>query len=492
MADEEAKKEEVTAAGTAKQEPAPIAEPVSAPEMMAAELPPAVGPDFSNPTPIAAAPSEPVSAAPAPLPALPPLAEVDAARIAPGIILPVQPLDQTPVSAAAPPAQEPAPPVPPEPLIIAPEVAGPGQQHSIDADIANILKEVKLPERRGEAPKRAIEHQAPAFGALPSMDTSPFGAGPQEDTSLAGMQAPKIPPVMPEKPSESAQSPVQALHTMKTDAQEFFRQTKMSVIRAAAMKQDKKASDKPAAALSAPHAPRQTGRIVLLLALLLACGAAVVFGMSLLNGRAGNPPPTPAQYIFAESQTSLSIDDQSASALKQTLLALMGRQNSIGSITQIIPTTAGSSTTGTQSATLTQFFTALGISPPPDLMRALSDQFFFGVHAADVPSPVFIIPVTSYDHAFAGMLAWEPTMDSDLSPLFAGVPPLVPAQNGALPAERTFQDLVMRNYDVRALENDNGSVVLYYSFPTPELLVISGSPYTFPEVLSRLQAERKL
>ena len=111
--------------------------------------------------------------------------------------------------------------------------------------------------------------------------------------------------------------------------------------------------------------------------------------------------------------------------------------------------------------------------------------------SSDQVPVLFVIPVTSYDHAFAGMLAWEPTMDSDLSPIFASVPMTTTDSNG-LPVQRTFQDSVMRNYDVRELTDDSGNVVLYYSFPTPNILVIAESTYSFTEILSRLQAEREL
>ena len=89
------------------------------------------------------------------------------------------------------------------------------------------------------------------------------------------------------------------------------------------------------------------------------------------------------------------------------------------------------------------------------------------------------------------MLAWEKTMNADLSPVFTQVPMLKTDSNG-LPVSRTFEDVVMNNYDVRALKDDSGAVQLYYSFPRPNILVIGESTYTFGEVLSRLQSARKL
>jgi len=135
--------------------------------------------------------------------------------------------------------------------------------------------------------------------------------------------------------------------------------------------------------------------------------------------------------------------------------------------------------------------TALGANPPDDLVRALSSDFFFGVHTVDTEAPLIVVPVLSYDHAFAGMLAWEPTMNAGLAPVFTAVSAQTTDASG-LPVARTFSDVVMRNYDVRALKDDSGNIVMYYSFPTQNILIIAESPYTFTEVLSRLQAQRKL
>jgi hypothetical protein len=121
----------------------------------------------------------------------------------------------------------------------------------------------------------------------------------------------------------------------------------------------------------------------------------------------------------------------------------------------------------------------------------VGSDFFFGLHVVDKNAPVLVIPVTNYDRAFAGMLAWEGTMNGDLSPAFTPVPATVLDSNG-IPSQRLFADDVMRNYDVRELKDDSGQVQLYYSFPNPNLLIIAESPYSFPELLSRLQSVRRL
>ena len=75
--------------------------------------------------------------------------------------------------------------------------------------------------------------------------------------------------------------------------------------------------------------------------------------------------------------------------------------------------------------------------------------------------------------------------------MFTPVSTQTSGANG-LPAVRSFEDTVMRNYDVRALKDDSGQIQLYYSFPTRNVLIIAESPYSFSEILSRLRADRKL
>ena len=89
------------------------------------------------------------------------------------------------------------------------------------------------------------------------------------------------------------------------------------------------------------------------------------------------------------------------------------------------------------------------------------------------------------------MLGWEDVLNADLAPVFTSVSNLITDSNG-IPSKRTFRDLVMRNHDVRALIDDAGEIQLYYSFPSQRMLVIAESPYSFTEILDRLQAGQKL
>ena len=229
----------------------------------------------------------------------------------------------------------------------------------------------------------------------------------------------------------------------------------------------------------------------------LILGSAALAGVYfVMSERSETPSGTlGSSILFSETTFSLPLESDSSLELKRLLSqARTSGSATLGSITHIVPTIRKTTTEGAsieRGATLEEFLTALGTRAPADLVRALSSDFFFGIHTVDENAPLLVIPVFSYERAFAGMLAWEQTMNADLSPVFATVPPQVIGPSG-LPESRRFEDVIMRNYDVRALKDDAGVIQLFYSFPTRSVLIIGESPYSFTEILSRLRAERKL
>jgi hypothetical protein len=347
-------------------------------------------------------------------------------------------------------------------------------------DIAKILQSVKLPERRDFKAAADIKAVVPEVLKEPE----PAKSAPDQAT--------------PQRTGQDASSTVTPFRTLKDDLQSIVRDQKISLVRAVSLEEDKKRGQEHLAPEQQEMRSRKSKRtfgILFASGIFIILGAAALFGVYYVaQQQAGVPTPPQSSILFAEQTVAFPLDDQSGQNLKNELAQARTKQlGSLGSITRVVPTimaTSSNGQTGEVPATLAQFFSALGMNPPQELMNAIGPQFFFGFHVVDTNAPLFVIPVTSYDHAFAGMLAWEPTMDQDLSPVFTSVSPTI-VENG-IPQQRTFQDEVLRNYDVRELTDDQGNIVLYYSFPTPDLLVIAQSPYSFTEILSRLQAEREL
>ena len=378
----------------------------------------------------------------------------------------------------------------PEPITSpqpAPQTPGPAKPETVSEkgasnDIEHILETIKLPERRdfkGAADTKKFEVIVPKE----EEQVTPVLVTPANAAAGA---------------SERSSSIVSPLRTLKDDLQSIVREQKISLVRAVSLEEEKRHGQEH---LEPEQKEIRTKRSRRTLGIIFAAGIFVILGGGALFGvfyvaqqQAAVPAPPQSSILFAEQTVTFPLDNQSAQSLKNELSQARTKQlGSLGSITRVIPTVAATSTGGSAQAvpaTLAQFFSALGMNPPEELLSAIGPQFFFGFHIVDTNAPLFVIPVTSYDHAFAGMLAWEPTMDQDLAPVFTSVSPTTEV-NG-LPVQRTFEDEVLRNYDVRELTDDQDNVVLYYSFPTPDILIIAQSPYSFTEILSRLQAEREL
>lgn len=356
-------------------------------------------------------------------------------------------------------------------------------------DIAQILKEVKLPERN--------------TATIPG--EKPIAKAPERvfDTTLGSHTEENATPVTPPQPVVTAhsQSDVVPVHTLKDDLQEIVRDKKISVVRAAALEADKQRPRQE----TEEERPRSRVRGILFgIVMLCILGAAALGAVWYVQHQreATSPDTQPPSLLFSEQTFSFSLsgptpesEPPSAREIKSRIAANKGSAGlTLGAIARIVPTVATTQEDGTPSqrpATAKEFLTAIGSGAPDELVQALSDEFFFGIHTVDMNAAVFVFEVSSYEHAFAGMLSWEKTISAGLSPIVSLVPTTIISETGST-TPNDFLDLVMRNYDVRALRDETGAVALYYSFPTRHTLIVAESPYSFAEILARLRATRRL
>lgn len=288
-----------------------------------------------------------------------------------------------------------------------------------------------------------------------------------------------------------------SLHTLKDDLQHVVQENKISYVRAIALEEEKRhriEKRTPPRVRASKHSLFTLFIVILLFGTgALALGAVYV----ITNQRAvQSNAALQSNILFAEQKVPFPIDNEAPGDVRRILAsARTSNALTLGAILQIEPvTTVTDPISGSVSATpitFGAFLTALGTRAPAELARALGDDFFFGIHTVDENAPVIIVPVRSYERAFAAMLEWEPYINADLDPLFTGLSAQATGPDG-VPIAREFADTVMRNYDVRALKDDSGTIQLYYSFPTRNILIIAESPFSFTEVLSRLRADRRL
>ncbi len=364
----------------------------------------------------------------------------------------------------------------------------------IGQDMSKILKDIKLPEKRSFATPSGERKIVPTRAEQDAKKLDDILSAQITENTFAPAPAEPIPlPVVPDQNMFHEDMEISSVHTLKQDLQHVVQEQKMSVVKAVALEQEKKS--RMDRIVEAPRPPSRAPAIILSSFIFLLLGLGALGGVYYVAAVQSAPGPSPvdSSLVFAEQTADFPLIDDSQS-LRTQLARARTSGGTLGSLMHIIPVTSNTDAAGNvsqQPATIAEFFDALSIEPPENLMRAFGDDFFLGIHTVDKNAPIIVVKVVSYDRAFDGMLSWEKNMNGDLSPLFNAVPRLVMGSDG-IQVERPFSDVVMRNYDVRALKDNDGVIQLYYSFPTRDLLIIAESPYTFTEILSRLQAGRRL
>lgn len=448
----------------------PPAQPAVPPKPAGAAFPP------GTPEPIIIEDPVPVPANPKPTQPVP--------SVPPPTPIPPAPMpDPAPVS--TPPAPTPAsvpktvtPSVPEKPA------ASPTVSDSMQTDMSKILGGIKLPERHNQLKEEPAPQQ--------KYDTALADPTREMPHAVLGFTPPEQPAGAPESTHDS----VGSLHTLKDDLQHVVQANKISYVRAVALEEEKRHQIEERSPV--PKVNRRSMFTLFIVVLLVGTGllalGAVFMVMQQRTGESN--AALRSNILFAEQSVPFPIDNEAAGDIKRTIASARSSSAiTLGAILQVLPVkTVTDPDTGQTTGSpvpFGEFLTAIGTRAPAELARALEDEFFFGIHAVDENAPVIIIPVTSYERAFAAMLEWEPYMNADLEPLFTVLPPQATGPNGSV-VERKFEDTVMRNYDVRALKDDSGMIQLYYSFPTRNVLIIAESPYSFNELLSRLRADRRL
>lgn len=128
-----------------------------------------------------------------------------------------------------------------------------------------------------------------------------------------------------------------------------------------------------------------------------------------------------------------------------------------------------------RNATAQEFFGHLQTTLMPRAIRALHPEFIIGSIATTRNEPFILIRSDNFDTLFAGLLAWEPSMQQELAPLF-GAPRL---------DETAFSDAVRNNKSIRILRNSDDEEVLLYSFINERTVIITASSDALAQLIGR-------
>ena len=169
--------------------------------------------------------------------------------------------------------------------------------------------------------------------------------------------------------------------------------------------------------------------------------------------------------IQAESTQTIPIDQKNPiTSISKAVLASASAP--LGSIVNLIPTGANGLVIATSSA----FFSAINIPLPTQVGLSLDGTYMFGTIISNPNHPFIILGVSSFENAFAGMLAWEKSMRGDFGNFIDIDHPgeaLVPT------APETFTDTTIANQDVREIINASSTPLLLYAFVGTTKLIIA-------------------
>ena len=204
--------------------------------------------------------------------------------------------------------------------------------------------------------------------------------------------------------------------------------------------------------------------------------------------------------IFTDDEKELEITNLSSRQILNELNAIKDRTNiTVGRVRNIFITESFIDEEGLSKRTLVgagNFLNAIDAQISTSFLRSLAPEFMVGVHVFDGNQPFIILRTSFYENAFAGMLGWERNIKEDLFPLFepAEINVALTATTTSIQAvaPRTFSDLVIKNKDTRAIRNENGKIILLYSFIDKNTIIITTNENTFSEVFTRLTSSRTL
>lgn len=154
-----------------------------------------------------------------------------------------------------------------------------------------------------------------------------------------------------------------------------------------------------------------------------------------------------------------------------------------------------------KSINFNEFLLNLEIPAPYELVKNLENEFSFGAHSAseNQNNPVLILKTKDFNSAYINMLKWEKSILNDLNPIILFDNPIIfidenlsaattitASSSPDTPKITDFYDKIINNLDIRVLEKENKTILLY-GFFAEKYLIITTSEETFKNIINRLK-----
>lgn len=319
------------------------------------------------------------------------------------------------------------------------------------------LESIKIPKKVDTLDKKRIEIELSKSGLIPEEKKV-------EDLSVQ---------------AEKKSSSVSKIHTYKTDAVESIQDKNLSVVSIAAAAEKKRVEKNIKKEDEKPYLLKN---IVLSIVsvVLVASGAGVGWYFYTKSEELSGVKQQQIipSLIFSDTQKEIDISGLNGEILLDDLRQNL--QQTRGAVNTVVHFYLTESKLGQSlEVDVHDLLSRINNNIPGRLIRSLSSDFMFGVFVSQKNTPFIILKTNSFENAFAGMLDWEKTMNEDLAPLFGS------DFNGDI-SFRAFNDVIVKNKDTRILRNDDGEVILMYSFTDAKTIIITTNESVFFEIFRRI------
>lgn len=353
-------------------------------------------------------------------------------------------------------------------------------------DDADAEREAVLARLREKLAGRQPE-EAPASPEIPLRTAAPIFTAAPVSPPVPEPPSPPPPPSAPAIPA--GPSP---LHTYSSDFADRIDQQKSSTFSVLAAQSD--AGQTPRASVAKP---RKTVAPLIAGLAMLVIGIGAVLGAYVFTHRTGSVPTAARIPSLISYDEAVEVRGSGQELMRAVAHVAEGGDVSGNVIVTYLAGTTATSTTGIPQPGGV-LIRNLSLNAPDILLRNIDDTSTVGViRAGSETRPFIVLHVSSYERTFAGMLAWEPAMASDLAafyPPYASLPTQASSTASSsspqlLPAApQGFSDAVVANHDVRVLRDASGRSLMLYGYRGKDMLIIARDEAAFSALVSRLSA----
>ncbi len=328
-------------------------------------------------------------------------------------------------------------------------------------------------------PVQPTEPITPAPNTLPEAVVAPIST----PATLPVEQNTSTVPTTETHPATPHTDHLKAVRTLSSDVAGAVKQNQGAVIKTAIAEERRREQEQKD---SSPTAPKNLAYVIGGLVLIaISAGFAGYRIMQRASGPTTVPViqvPVAQSIVRSDVTTTLDITEQTKTQIGTSIFSAVAKKDfRDGTIKNILITIRNGKTPARVSAR--EFLSAIGAHASVPFQKKLVQDSMLGVYAYEGNHLFIVLRATAHDYMYDGMREWEPFLIQDLAGMFG----IDTAENKAPVVNAPFHDMLIENRDTRAVVDENGKPVLYYSFLDPDTILIAASQKPLAEAFRRAQ-----